>query len=104
MYDEILTYNKILEYVMKNEEQDADQAVVWKFKCIAGHQGPLKKGDPTYNGSKFNVLVEWEPGESLYEQLNVIAADNPVTSLSSFRVMYLHVSQQDATRGDTSSN
>ena len=66
MYEEILTYNEILEYITKNEEQDDDQAIVWKFKHIAGHQGPLKKGDPGYNGSKFNVLVEWETGESTY--------------------------------------
>ena len=79
MYEEILTYNEILEYIAKNEEQDDDQAIVWKFKRIAGHQGPLKKGDPGYNGSKFNVLVEWETGESTYEPLDVIAADDPVT-------------------------
>ena len=42
MYEEILTYNEILEYIAKKEEQDADQAIVWKFKHIAGHQGPLK--------------------------------------------------------------
>ena len=79
MYEEILTYNEILEYIAKNEEQDADQAIVWKFKRIAGHQGPLKKGDPGYDGSKFNVLVEWETGESTYEPLDVIAADDPIT-------------------------
>ena len=73
MYKEVLTYNEILEYIAKNKEQDADQAIVWEFKRIAGHQGPLKKGDPGYNGSKFNVLVEWETGESTYEPLNVIA-------------------------------
>ena len=80
MYEEILTYNEILEYIAKNEEQDADQAIVWEFKHIAGHQGSLKKGDPSYNGSKFNVLVEWETGESTYEPLDVIAADDPVMS------------------------
>ena len=79
MYEEIITYNEILEYIAKNEEQDADQAMVWKFKCIAGHQGPLKNGNPGYNGSKFNVLVEWVTGESTYEPLDVIAADDPVT-------------------------
>ena len=78
MYEEILTYNEILVYIVKNEEQDADQAIAWKFKRIAGHQGPLKKGDPRYNGSKFNVLVEWETGESTYEPLDVITADDPV--------------------------
>ena len=76
MYEEILTYNEVLEYITKNEEQDGDQAIVWKFKHIASHQGPLKKGDPGYNGSKFNVLVEWETGESAYEPLDVIAADD----------------------------
>ena len=47
--------------------------------CIAGHQGLLNKGYPRYNGSKFNVLVEWETGDSMYEPLDVIAADDPVT-------------------------
>ena len=79
MYEEILTYSEILEYIAKNEEQDGDQAIVWKFKRIAGHQGPLIRGDPGYNGSKFNVLVEWETGESTYEPLDAIAAENPVT-------------------------
>ena len=79
MYKEILNYNMILEYIRKNEEQDEDQAIVWKFKRIAGHQGPLKKGNHQYNRSKFNVLVEWETGESTHEPLDVIAADDPVT-------------------------
>ena len=78
MNEEILTYNEILEYIAKNEEQDVNQAIVWEFKRIAGHQGPLKKGDPSYNGSKFNVRVEWETGESMYEPLDVITADDPV--------------------------
>ena len=79
MYEEILTHNEILEYIPKSEEQDADQAIMWKFKHIAGHQGPLKKGNPGYNESKFNVLLEWETGESMYEPLDVIAANDPVT-------------------------
>ena len=58
MYEEILTYNEVLEYIAENEEQDDDQAIVWKFKRIAGHQGPLKKGNPGYNGSKFNAFLE----------------------------------------------
>ena len=35
--------------------------------------------NPGYNESKFNVLLEWETGESMYEPLDVIAADDPVT-------------------------
>jgi hypothetical protein len=44
-----------------------------------GHQGPLLQHDKDYNGSKFNVLVEWENGEITTEPLLVIAANNPVT-------------------------
>jgi hypothetical protein len=44
-----------------------------------GHQGPLLRHDKDYNGSRFNVLVEWEKGENTTEPLSVIAANNPVT-------------------------
>jgi hypothetical protein len=44
-----------------------------------GHQGPLLRHDKDYNGSRFNVLVEWENGEITTEPLSVIAADDPVT-------------------------
>ena len=52
---------------------------MWRFKSITGHQGPLSKSDPAYKGSRFNVLVNWETGESTYEPLHIVAADDPVT-------------------------
>ena len=79
MYEEVLSYNEILDYINKQEEEDGEQAIVWKFKRIAAHEGPLRKGDPGYNGSKYNVLIEWENGEQTYEPLDTIAADDPVT-------------------------
>ena len=39
-YEEILTYNQILEYM---SNQDGDDGVLWKFKEIIGHQGILSK-------------------------------------------------------------
>jgi hypothetical protein len=44
-----------------------------------GHQGPLLQHDKDYNGSRFNVLVEWENGEITTEPFSVIAADDPMT-------------------------
>jgi hypothetical protein len=44
-----------------------------------GHQGPLLRHDKDYNGSRFNLLVEWENGEITTKPLSVIAADDPVT-------------------------
>jgi hypothetical protein len=48
--EEIITYNKMLEYITKDEDSD----IMWKFKRIVSHE---KKG------SQINVLIEWENGE-----------------------------------------
>ena len=74
-YEEILSYNEIIDHIEKDE---ADPGF-WRFKSISGHQGPLSQSDPAYQGSRYNVLVDWETGESTYEPLHVIAADDPVT-------------------------
>jgi hypothetical protein len=75
-YEEIITYNELLDFIEKNQENDA---IMWQFRRIVGHQGPLLRHDKDYNGSRFNVLVEWENGEITTEPLSVIAADDPVT-------------------------
>jgi hypothetical protein len=73
--EEIITYNQMLDYISRDEEDP----VVWKFRQITAHQGPLKPDHPDYNGSTYNVMVEWENGEITSEPLTVIAADDPVT-------------------------
>ena len=35
--------------------------------------------DKDYKGSRFNVSVNWETGESTYEPLHLVAADDPVS-------------------------
>ncbi len=75
-YEEILTYNEILNYI---EQQDDNGTKVWKFWCITAHEGPLKPSDPTYKGSKYNIMIKWENGEVTSEPLAIIAADDPVT-------------------------
>jgi hypothetical protein len=75
-YEEIITYNELMDFIEKNQGNDA---IVWQFRHIVGHQGPLLWHDKDYNGSRFNVLVEWENGEITTEPLSVIAADDPVT-------------------------
>jgi hypothetical protein len=75
-YEEIITYNELMDFIEKNQGNDA---IVWRFRHIVGHQGPLLWHDKDYNGSRFNVLVKWENGEITTEPLSVIAADDPVT-------------------------
>ena len=74
--EEVITYNQLLDYLSR-EENNSD--VVWKFSRIVSHQGPLGPDHPDYNGSSYNINVEWETGEITKEPLNVIAADDPVT-------------------------
>ena len=78
--DEIIAYNEALAFV--NEEisksEDPDY-VIWKFKDIIAHEGPLKPDDQSYKGSSYNVMVAWEDGSQTFEPLHMIAQDDPVT-------------------------
>jgi hypothetical protein len=38
-YEEIMTYNQIMDHI----EQLEEDAIVWRFKRIVGHEGPLTK-------------------------------------------------------------
>ena len=73
-FEEILTYQQVLDHILKDETTE----VVWKYKQIVGTQGPLKPSHPQYQGSKYNVLVEWEDGSTTSVPLSLLAADDPV--------------------------
>jgi hypothetical protein len=74
-YEEIMTYNQIMNHI----EQSEEDGIVWRFKRIAGHEGPLTNNHPMWKGSTYNVCVEWENGEITNEPMTTIAADDPVT-------------------------
>ena len=71
-YEEIVSYNEILNHI---SQENSDDAVYWKFECIIAHQGPLLPTDPDYKGSRFNVLIKWATGETMFEPLTIIARD-----------------------------
>ena len=73
-YEEVLSYNQILEYLAKD-----DNDIVWKFQEIIGHQGPLSQNHKDYKGSMYNLTILWENGETSIEPLSLIAADDPVS-------------------------
>jgi hypothetical protein len=73
-FEEILSYIDLLYSLDENGEN-----IVWKFRRITAHQGPLTQKDKDYNGSLYNVMVEWENGEITSEPLSTIVADDPVT-------------------------
>jgi hypothetical protein len=74
-YKEIMTYNQIMDHI----EQSEEDAIVWRFKQIAGHEGPLTKNHPMWKGSICNVRNEWENEEITDEPMTTIAVDDRVT-------------------------
>ena len=72
----IISFNQVLNYLEKADQEDES---LYKIRPITGHHGPLKKGDPNYNGSLYNVMIEWETREITEEPLSIIAQDDPVT-------------------------
>ena len=74
--DEIVAYNKVLEYL--EEELTDPTERFWNFKEIIAHEGPLDDKHPSYKGSLYNVLVVWEDGSRTFEPLKDFGADAPV--------------------------
>jgi hypothetical protein len=74
-FEEVVSYNEILQFL----ENDDAEGNVWKFKRITSHEGPLTQGHRNWNGSSYNVMVEWEDGSITTETLGIIAADDPVS-------------------------
>jgi hypothetical protein len=72
--EEIIMYSKLLDYISKDEKYD----VVWKF---TSHQGPRKPEHPDYKGSLYNLMIEWEIGETTIETLNLLVADGHPTDI-----------------------
>ena len=76
----LISYNQLLEHLENAQDHDMsmDQEL-YRFRTIIGYQGPLLASDSDWKESKYNVQVEWEPGEITFEPLSIIAADDPVT-------------------------
>ena len=76
--EEIMSYNQLMDYIQKGTDGEEDLDLLFKFKDILAHQGPLESTDPNHEGSKYNVMVEWEPGEVTYEPLTLISMEDPI--------------------------
>jgi hypothetical protein len=71
-FDEIISYDTLCDLVENQNDDIIEEEKTWNFKSIQGQQGPLKKNDPNYKCSSYNVLVEWEDGSNTYEPLDLI--------------------------------
>ena len=79
--DKITSCNQLVDHLdaAVNEENKIND-VLYKFRALIGHQGPLKATE--LKGCKYKILVAWETGEKIYEPLPVLATYDPVTCAS----------------------
>ena len=77
--EEIMSYNQLMDYILRCTDDEEDQNSLFKFRDIVAHQSPLEPTNPNHKRSKYNVMVEWESGEVTLESLPLISKDNPVT-------------------------
>ncbi|KAL7564900.1 hypothetical protein ACA910_009389 [Epithemia clementina (nom. ined.)] len=77
--DELISYNQLMDYIQQDSQAQTQGDLLFKFRAITAHQRPLESSNPHYPGSKYNVLVEWETGETTCEPLSLIADDDPIT-------------------------
>ena len=59
--------------------EESGQSEFSSYSGIVDHQGLLKSHNPKYHGSSYNVLVAWDDSMQMWELLNVIAKQDPVT-------------------------
>ena len=77
--DDLISYNQLMEYLEDKTDTGPLEDGLYRFKCIKDHKGPYTSSDPEYNGSSYNLLFEWEPGEQTWEPLSNIIASDPYT-------------------------
>ena len=68
-----------MEYLEDKTDTGPLENGLFRFKCIKDHKGPYTSSDPEYNGSSYNLLIEWETGEQTWEPLSNFFASDPYT-------------------------
>ena len=61
--DDLISYKQLMEYLEDKTDTGPLEDGLYRFKCIKDHKGPYTSSDPEYNGSSYNLLIEWETGE-----------------------------------------
>ena len=57
--DDLISYNQLMEYREDKTDTGTLEDGLYRFKCIKDHIGPYTSSDPEYNGSSYNLLIEW---------------------------------------------
>ena len=67
-----------MDHIQQHTEEDPNERL-YNFSCIIAHHGPMRKGKIHYIGCSYNVVVEWDTGETTAELLLLISKTDSVT-------------------------
>ena len=90
-WEEVVAYNQILDFIEQGELWVwKGNIVVHKLKEITRHKGPLKPGNPEWNGSLYNIKIIWWDGSSTWEPVINLVKDiqshwQPMSRRTTFR-------------------
>ena len=66
-----MAYNDIIDIIADQYDDELNNPErKWLFKSITAHGGPLSTKHPNYNGSKYNLLAQWEDSSITREPLD----------------------------------
>ena len=78
--EELMSYNELSDIVSEQHDRESTgEQEIFSFREISDHVGPIKRSDPDYKGSTYNVLVEWEDGTKTWEPVSLMIASDPAT-------------------------
>ena len=75
--DNLILHKQPMEYLEDKTDTGPLEDGFFRFICIKDQKGPYTSSDPEYNGSCYNLLIEWETGEHTWEPLSNIIASDP---------------------------
>ena len=67
--DDLISYNQLMEYLEDKTDTGPLEDGLYRFQCIKDHRGPYTSSDPEYNGSSYNLLIEWRLGSMFWKRL-----------------------------------
>ena len=81
-HDPIMGYQELIDALSTQEinlkEGNTEDLTFWNWKQIQSHEGPLSPTHPSYKGSKYNLVIEWDDGSVTHEPLDTFCKDAPM--------------------------
>ena len=81
MVEEIITYNSLLDYIQRTEEEESEDATAQpherKLVAIMAHAGPYTHRSKGYLGGKYNLKLQWDDGAITVEPLSNVSKVYP---------------------------